>query len=131
MNAPRGKEIWVHRTTGARYGVCGMIGGLFSGLLGIGGGTVMVPLLALWLGEQQRRAHALSLAAIVPISLASLVVYGSAGQVDPVAAAALTVGGIFGARTGAHILARAPERPLKAAFACVMFVAAVSAVVKG
>jgi uncharacterized membrane protein YfcA len=114
-----------------RYDVTGMIGGGLSGLLGIGGGTAMVPLLVLWTGRLQREAHAMSLAAIIPISASAVAVYGGAGEINVAAAGALTVGAIFGARVGARILAGAPERPLKAAFGCFMLIAAVSIVLEG
>src|ERR1700704_6190287 len=114
-----------------RHDAIGLVGGLLSGLLGIGGGTVMVPLLVLWGGRAQREAHAMSLGAIIPISLAALVVYGGAGQVDVGDAAALCVGSMVGARTGARLLARAPERALKGAFGVFMLVAAVSISLKG
>ena len=45
----------------------GVAGGILSGLLGVGGGVVMVPLLVLWAGYRQREAHAMSLGAIVPL----------------------------------------------------------------
>jgi len=112
------------RSAGFYYLMIGMIGGLMSGLLGIGGGTVMVPLMVLWLGTAQREAHALSLAAIIPISLVAVVVYGQAGKVDPLAAIALTLGAIFGARVGAGLLANAKERPLKLAFGFFLLIAA-------
>lgn len=91
----------------------------------------MVPLLVLWTGRPQKEAHAMSLAAIIPISFAAAVVYGSAGQIDLPAAVALTLGAIIGARIGARVLVRAPERPLKAAFGCFMLVAALSVALKG
>ena len=56
-----------------RLGAIGLAGGLFSGLLGVGGGVVMVPLLVLWGGYGQRDAHAVSLGAIIPISAAGVV----------------------------------------------------------
>ena len=56
-------------------------GGLLSGLLGVGGGIVMVPLLVLWAAYSQREAHALSLGAIIPISIAGIATYGVAGEV--------------------------------------------------
>jgi hypothetical protein len=109
----------------------GLVGGLFSGLLGIGGGIVMVPLLTMVAGLSQRDAHAVSLAAIIPISLAAIAVYGVAGKVEPAEAAALAVGAIAGARVGAGVLARAPERVLKAAFGVFLLVAAVSILLEG
>src|SRR5262245_25622350 len=57
----------------------GVAGGLLSGLLGVGGGVVMVPLLVLWAGYGQRDAHAMSLGAIIPISVAGILTFGVAG----------------------------------------------------
>jgi uncharacterized membrane protein YfcA len=76
----------------------------------------MVPLLALWAKETQRDAHAISLGAIIPISLASVLTYGVAGKVRPAEALALAVGSVVGARIGAVALSRIRERPLKLVF---------------
>src|SRR5579884_357212 len=94
----------------------GVGGGLLSGLLGVGGGIVMVPLLVLWAGYGQRDAHAVSLGAIIPISIASVLTYGVAGEVHPWEAVALAAGSIGGARVGAVALARLDERRLKLVF---------------
>ena len=94
----------------------GVGGGLLSGLLGVGGGIVMVPLLVLWAGYRQRDAHAASLGAIIPISLASVLTYGVAGEVHPWEAVALAAGSIGGARIGAGALTRLDERRLKLVF---------------
>jgi len=102
----------------------GVSGGLLSGLLGVGGGVIMVPLLVLWGGYGQRDAHATSLGAIIPISVAGIVTYGIAGKVDWTAAAALAVGAVAGALIGAGMLARMNERTLRIVFGC--FLVAVS-----
>jgi len=94
----------------------GVVGGVLSGLLGVGGGIVMVPLLVLWAGYGQRDAHAISLGAIIPISIGGIVTFGIAGEVHWLDAAALAVGAIVGARLGAGLLARIGERLLKVAF---------------
>jgi uncharacterized membrane protein YfcA len=107
-----------------RFAAIGGAGGLLSGLLGVGGGIVMVPLLVLRAGYRQRDAHAMSLGAIIPISLASVVTYGVAGQVRIGYALALTAGSVVGARVGAGLLARIQERPLKIVFG--LFLGAVS-----
>jgi uncharacterized protein len=108
----------------------GGAGGLLSGLLGVGGGIVMVPLLVLRAGYRQREAHAMSLGAIVPISLASVITYGAAGEVRVGYAAALAVGSVVGARVGAGLLARIRERPLKIVFGLFLAAVAVVLVVK-
>ena len=94
----------------------GLAGGALSGLLGVGGGIVMVPLLVIWAGYTQRDAHAMSLGAIVPISVAGVLTYGIAGEVRLPEALALAVGAVAGARVGAGLLSRLGDRPLKLTF---------------
>jgi uncharacterized membrane protein YfcA len=113
-----------------RLATIGGAGGLLSGLLGVGGGLVMVPLLVLWAGYRQRDAHAMSLAAIIPISLASVLTFGAAGEVRVGYAIALTAGSIVGARVGAGLLAGIDERALKIAFGLFCAVAAILLVVR-
>ena len=99
-----------------RLGAIGLVAGLFSGLFGVGGGIVMVPLLVLWGGFGQRDAHAVSLGAIIPISAAVVLTFGAAGEIRFWEASALAAGAILGAQVGARLLARADERKLKLAF---------------
>jgi uncharacterized membrane protein YfcA len=94
----------------------GLGGGVLSGLLGVGGGVIMVPLLVLWAGYAQRDAHAMSLGAIIPISVAGIAAYGIAGEVRYWDAVALAAGSIVGAQVGARLLAQIDERLLKAVF---------------
>jgi uncharacterized protein len=94
----------------------GLGGGVLSGLLGVGGGVVMVPLLVLWAGYAQREAHATSLGAIIPISIAGIATYGVAGEVRWWDAIGLAAGSIVGAALGARLLARIDERLLKVVF---------------
>jgi uncharacterized protein len=94
----------------------GLGGGLLSGLLGVGGGIVMVPLLVLWAAYSQRDAHAISLGAIIPISIAGIATYGAAGEVRYWQAIGLAAGSIVGAPIGAGLLARIDERLLKIVF---------------
>lgn len=103
----------------------GLVGGFLSGLLGIGGGTVMVPLLVLLGGLAQREAHATSLAAMILIASSALVVYGGAGRIDVLAAGALLLGSLLGAKMGADLLANASERFLKLSFGLFLILAAV------
>jgi uncharacterized protein len=103
----------------------GLAGGVLSGLLGVGGGIVMVPLLVFWVGYAQRDAHAISLGAIIPISLAGVVTYGVAGEVNVWDALALAAGAVAGARIGAGLLARLEEYALKFAFGVFLVAVAV------
>lgn len=97
-----------------------MIGGVLSGLLGVGGGFLMVPLLVLWTGLPQHRAHGTSLLAIVPIALVGVLIYylqGGRPQVDLGFALLLVTGSIVGAFLGARFVTRVPESQLTAAVA--------------
>jgi hypothetical protein len=120
----------VRRRLDRRLAGIGAAGGVLSGLLGVGGGLVMVPLLVLRAGYRQREAHAMSLGAIIPISLASVVTYGVAGEVRVGYAVALAIGSVVGARVGAGLLARIRERPLKIVFGVFLAVVAVVLVFK-
>lgn len=114
-----------------RFVTIGVAGGVLSGLLGVGGGIVMVPMLVIWAAYAQRDAHATSLGAIIPISCASVVTYGAAGQVHPTPALALAAGSIAGARIGAGALSRIEERPLKLVFGAFLAGVAVLMLVRG
>jgi uncharacterized membrane protein YfcA len=91
----------------------GAIAGAMSGLLGVGGGFLMVPLQVMLAQTPQLKANANSLAAIVPISVAGIFVYYFAGrggpQVDFRFALLLVVGGVVGAYVGARLASHVPE----------------------
>lgn len=102
-----------------RFGLAlsiGLLAGFASGLVGVGGGIVMVPLLLALLGATQHEAHATSLAAIVLIAGVGAAAFGSAGEVRFEAAVPLAVGGLVGAPVGARVMAGSGEARLKAAF---------------
>jgi uncharacterized membrane protein YfcA len=81
-----------------------MVGGLFSGAFGVGGGIIMVPLLMWFVGLDQRRASATSLVAIVPSAISGTIQYLVLGQVDVVAGLVIAVGGIGGSLIGTKLL---------------------------
>jgi uncharacterized protein len=94
----------------------GLVGGLLSGVFGVGGGVLMVPLLTLWVGLDQRRAVATSLAAIVLSSTAGSISYLLRGAIDVPAAVALAAGSIVGVVLGTALLKRLPIGVLRWAF---------------
>jgi len=102
----------------------GSAAGLLSGLFGVGGGVLLVPAMVIALGVTQRRAHATSLAAVLPISLASGATYVVAGLFDPWAAAALIVGALPAVFLGTFLLERLPQRILRVLFAGLMILTA-------
>lgn len=84
----------------------GLLAGALSGLFGVGGGTVIVPFLVLFLGFDQRRAAGTSLAAIVPIATVGVISYALHGSVAWIAALLLAAGAVVGAQIGTWLLPR-------------------------
>lgn len=103
--------------------ILGALTGLLSGLFGIGGGVVLVPMLVMFLGFQQRLAAGTSVAAILPAAIVGGIGYGVQGNVDWVTAIALAIGVIVGAQIGSYLLSRVPTGFLRWLF--MAFLAAV------
>jgi len=101
----------------------GLIAGLLSGLFGVGGGTVIVPFLVLFLRFDQRLAAGTSLAAIVPTAAVGVISYAVHGSVAWIPALLLAAGAVFGAQIGTWLLPRLSLTVLRWAF--VGFLAAV------
>ena len=90
------------------YVMVGLAAGLMSGLFGVGGGTVIVPLLVLLAAFDQRLASGTSLAAIVPTAVVGVISYAVMGEVSWVAAGLLAAGAVVGAQAGTWLLPRLP-----------------------
>jgi len=101
----------------------GLIAGLMSGLFGVGGGTVIVPLLVLLLRFDQRYAAGTSLAAVVPTATIGVISYSVHGAVAWIPALILAVGAVLGAQIGTWLLPRVSVAALRWGF--VVFIAAV------
>ena len=94
----------------------GVAAGFLSGLFGVGGGILIVPGLVLVAKMDQRIAHGTSLAAVLPISAASLVSYWSHDHVDFRVGLCLAAGALVGAVLGTKLLNILPHRVLAIAF---------------
>ncbi len=98
----------------------GLLAGFLSGVLGIGGGVVMVPLL-LFIGFTQHQAQGISLAAMLPpVTLLAVLQYTKEGYVDwkiaLVISATFIIGGLFGSKLAVAI----NEQLLKKIFGVLM-----------
>lgn len=107
-----------------RAAFIGGFAGVVSGLFGVGGGVIVVPGLVLWLGLEQRRASATSLATIAASAGAALILFGASDSVDWTSALYLLIGATSGAYLGARFLDRIPASVLTWTFAGLMLVAA-------
>lgn len=102
----------------------GAFDGLFSGLTGVGGGAVLVPLLVTALKVPQHHAHGSSLAIIVLIAAAGTAVYAGQDSVNWTLTAQLAVGSTVGVIVGAKLMLRVPATPLRRAFAALLLLIA-------
>jgi uncharacterized protein len=94
----------------------GLLAGLLSGLFGVGGGVVMVPLQMLFLGETIKAAVRTSLGAIVAIAISGLMQHTWNGNVLWIPGLCLGLGGILGAQFGTRLLPRLPDRTVNLLF---------------
>jgi uncharacterized membrane protein YfcA len=100
--------------------VIGLLAGLFSALLGVGGGTIVVPLLILTAGYSLRPAAATSLAAVAIISVVGAITYALHGEIKPGAAAVVGLPSVLGAVVGTALQQRLATRTLTLAFAALL-----------
>jgi len=112
-----------------KLAVIGTAAGAFSGLLGVGGGSVIVPLLIVWLAYGEREATGTSMMAIILIAGLAVTVQAFYGNVDPPNAALVGVPAIAGAVAGTALQQRLPERAISLLFALLLVVIAVELIV--
>ncbi len=98
--------------------------GAFSALFGVGGGTIMVPALVLWMGYGEREATGTSLAAIVGIAALGAAAHGAYGSVHLLDGVLIGVPAVGGVVAGTALQQRIPERTVAAAFAVLLVISA-------
>lgn len=108
----------------------GTLAGVFSGLFGVGGGTVIVPLLIFWFGYGERLATGTSLAAIVLIGLLGTIAQGGIyGNVHIATGLLLAVPAIGGVLMGTAIQQRISQRAVSYLFAALLIAIAIELIV--
>jgi uncharacterized protein len=113
-----------HRTL--RLAVIGTAAGAFSGLFGVGGGTVIVPLLILWFGYGERLATGTSLAAIILIGLLGALAQGGIyGNVHVLTGLLLGIPAVLGVLAGTAVQQRIPQRTVSLLFAALLVAVAI------
>lgn len=103
----------------------GAVGGAFSGLFGVGGGVVIVPLLIILCGYGSRAATATSLAAIAVIAAVGTATHGVLGNVDWVAAMLVGIPALLGVTLGVRLRAHLSAATISRAFAVLLVAAAI------
>jgi uncharacterized membrane protein YfcA len=117
------------RRRALQLGAIGTAAGVFSGLLGVGGGTVIVPLLIFWLGYEEREATGTSLAAICLIAALAAAGQGIEGNVDVVKGALIGIPAVGGVIAGTALQQRIPQRAVSLLFALLLVAVAVELII--
>ena len=111
-----------------RYLVSGGLAGLANGLFGGGGGSVLVPMLTLWCGLEQRRAFATSVAVSLPLCVLSAGIYLVRGGLEWTQALPYLLGGALGGWAGGRWFKGVRLRWLKGAFGVLMIYGGVKSI---
>ena len=104
----------------SKYMITGALAGLANGLFGAGGGLFLVPLFTSWVGLEQRRAFATSVAVVCCLSVAALVSYALHGGVDVAQALPYLAGGLVGGFLSGRVFDRIPVTWLHRGFGLLM-----------
>lgn len=106
--------------------VIGVLAGMFSGFMGVGGGVVMIPLMMWFLGYSQHQAQGMSLAVLaVPVTFVAAYTYHKSGHpIDWKFAVVIAVCFILGGFLGSKLAVKIDQVVLKRIFAFVLVLAA-------
>jgi hypothetical protein len=105
--------------------VAGLAAGLVSGMMGIGGGVVLVPIMAGIFGVPQLRAQGTSITVIVPTAIVGVLVYLHSGNVEFNIATPIAIGAVALAIISAQFASKVPVYQLKLLFFAVICFSAV------
>lgn len=86
--------------------ITGALAGLANGFFGAGGGLFLVPLLTGWVGLEERKAFATSVAVILPLSVVSVLVYLKKGEIELLANLPYLIGGAAGGVIAGKVFGR-------------------------
>jgi uncharacterized protein len=98
----------------------GTLAGLFSGVFGVGGGSVVVPLLILWMGYGERAAGGTSLLAIVPIAATGAIAQAAYGNIHVGDALLVGLPALVGVTLGTRLQQKVPARGVSLLFAALL-----------
>jgi uncharacterized membrane protein YfcA len=113
----------------ARLAAIATAAGAFSGLFGVGGGTIIVPLLILWFAYGEREATGTSLTAIALIALLAAGLHALYGNVDPLAALLIGAPAVGGVLAGTTLQQRVSPRAVAGGFALLLLASAAALVI--
>lgn len=104
----------------------GLVAGVFSGIVGIGGGIILVPALVYIFGLSQHQAQGTSLGMLMlPVGILAVMQYYKQGFVDYKLVAFIAIGFVVGGYLGGKLAVNIPETLIKRVFALFMIAVAV------
>ena len=121
--APTADDSSLSRKQLLQGAAIGLVAGLASGYVGVGGGFIMVPLMLSIIGIPMRKASGTSLIAVMILAIPGVIEQGIIGNINYLAG--IAIGTIPGAVIGARLVTKVPERTLRLLFGCFLIVAAV------
>jgi hypothetical protein len=113
-----------------KLAVIGTAAGVFSGLFGVGGGTVIVPLLILWFAYGEHAATGTSLAAIAVIAAIAAATHGLYGNVDVAKGVLVGLPAVPGVLAGTALQQRLSGRAVSLMFSVLLVVIAIELLVE-
>lgn len=125
VSAPTADDSSLSRKQLLQGAAIGLVAGLASGYVGVGGGFIMVPLMLSIIGIPMRKASGTSLIAVMILAIPGVIEQGIIGNINYLAGIAIVIGTIPGAVVGARLVTKVPERTLRLLFGCFLIVAAV------
>ncbi|MET0392548.1 MAG: sulfite exporter TauE/SafE family protein [Chitinophagaceae bacterium] len=100
----------------------GLLAGILSGLVGVGGGIIVVPALVLFLGYSQQAAQGTSLGLLLlPVGILAVINYYNKGHIDVKVVAVMSVAFILGGWLGSKLALQLSQELLRKIFAIVLF----------
>lgn len=105
--------------------IIGIAAGIFSGLIGVGGGLIMIPLFVLFIGLNQHEAQGLSLAVMLPpVTLLAALNYHQAGAINWKMALIVASFFIIGGYVGSKFALKIDQQTLRKVFGIIILIVA-------
>lgn len=105
--------------------IIGLLAGMLSGLVGVGGGIIIVPALVYFLGFSQHMAQGTSLGLLLPpVGILAVINYYKRGYIDPTVVVIMCIAFVAGSYLGSKFSLTISEEKLKKIFAIVLLVIA-------
>ena len=130
MSKNNDKKSWKERFSLILYVILGGVSGLVGGLFGAGGGMLVVQTLTTINDFDARRAHATAILAVLPLTIASSIVYSSNGYFDLNVFTYVVIGSVIGGLIGQKLLRNLSCDVLSLTFNGLMIFAGVQMILK-